>query len=275
MAKDPAFLFYASDFLTGTMFFTNEQAGKYIRLLCSQHQHGGFIEKNAFNSIAGEDNLLKSKFIETEHGFYNVRLADEMEKRNKKSGNISEAAKETWKKRKESNTIVKESYYDSNTKPLKTDTIVIRTENENEDINKDKGENEKKIENSKNPDYQKCMDIYFEFIKNKNGVVPKINGAEGKSLKELIIYFQSIVIDKTDPEAVPKAFQYLFSHWQKIEPWLQGRLKLTQINSEITNILSQIKNGKPTGKPTHHEKLAASIREAGADPADFPQYFTK
>jgi uncharacterized protein YdaU (DUF1376 family) len=49
MAKDPAFLFYPSDFLTGTMFMNNEQIGIYIRLLCSQHQHGGVIDKISFN----------------------------------------------------------------------------------------------------------------------------------------------------------------------------------------------------------------------------------
>ena len=45
MAKDPAFLFYPSDFLTGTMFMTDEQVGKYIRLLCAQHQKGHLCEK--------------------------------------------------------------------------------------------------------------------------------------------------------------------------------------------------------------------------------------
>jgi len=125
MAKDPAFLFYASDFLTGTMFFSNEQVGKYIRLLCSQHQHGGLIEKNSFNALVGDDKILRAKFEETEDGFYNIRLSLEMESRTKKSSNISEAAKETWKKRKE-NTIVLQSYKDSN-------TIVIRPEDENED----------------------------------------------------------------------------------------------------------------------------------------------
>lgn len=128
MAKDPAFLFYASDFLTGTMFFSNEQVGKYIRLLCSQHQHGGFIEKKSFNSLVGDDDVLRQKFIETEHGFYNVRLSLEMEARAKKSSNISEAAKQTWKKRK--NTIVIQSYNKSNTN-------VIRIENENENEIKD------------------------------------------------------------------------------------------------------------------------------------------
>jgi len=131
MAKDPAFLFYPGDWLTGTMFFSNEQAGKYIRLLCSQHQHGGFIEKNSFENLVGDDKMLRSKFIETEHGFYNVRLSEEMISRQKKSTNISEAAKETWNKRKgiEKNTIVLPSYNDSN-------TILIRPEDEDKDEDK-------------------------------------------------------------------------------------------------------------------------------------------
>jgi len=105
MAKDPAFLFYPSDFLTGTMFMSHEQIGIYIRLLCSQHQHGGVIDKISFNSLVGNNEIVRTKFIEINLGFYNQRLADEMEKRNKKSNNISKAVKEVWEKRKESNAI--------------------------------------------------------------------------------------------------------------------------------------------------------------------------
>lgn len=143
MAKDPAFLFYPSDFLTGTMFMNNEQIGIYIRLLCSQHQHGGIIDKISFNSLVGENQLLRSKFIETETGFYNERLTVEMEKRNKKSSNMSETAKEVWAKRKEAkNTIVQKNntnvlqlHNNSNTEVKKNDTIVIQAVNVNEDIN--------------------------------------------------------------------------------------------------------------------------------------------
>jgi hypothetical protein len=105
MAKDPAFLFYPSDFLTGSMFMNHEQVGIYVRLLCSQHQHGGVIDKISFNSLVGNNEIIRSKFIEIDLGFYNQRLADEMEKRNKKSNNISDAVKDVWKKRKESNAI--------------------------------------------------------------------------------------------------------------------------------------------------------------------------
>jgi uncharacterized protein YdaU (DUF1376 family) len=138
MAKDPAFLFYPSDFLTGTMFMNNEQIGIYIRLLCSQHQHGGIIDKLSFNSMVGENNLLKSKFIETETGFYNERLTIEMDKRNKKSNNMSEVAKEVWKKRKiQLYNKSKENEYKSNTEVKENDTFVIQTVNRNVNVIED------------------------------------------------------------------------------------------------------------------------------------------
>lgn len=99
-SKDPAFLFYPSDFLTGTMFMNHEQVGIYVRLLCSQHQHGGVIDKISFNTLVGSNDIVRSKFIEIDLGYFNERLANEMEKRNKKSNNISEAVKEVWKERK-------------------------------------------------------------------------------------------------------------------------------------------------------------------------------
>jgi uncharacterized protein YdaU (DUF1376 family) len=133
--KDPAFLFYPSDFLTGTMFMNNEQIGIYIRLLCSQHQHGGIIDKVSFDSLVQGNQLIKSKFIECETGYYNERLATEMDKRNRKSNNMSEVAKVVWAKRKEEkNTIVLQKQNKSNTKVKKNDTIVIQPINVNEDI---------------------------------------------------------------------------------------------------------------------------------------------
>lgn len=100
MAKDPAFLFYSSDFLTGTMFMTDEQVGIYIRLLCAQHQHGGLINKIAFNSIIKDHLLIRDKFIETEDGFFNQRLLNEMIKRKNKSESFSKNAIIRWEKEK-------------------------------------------------------------------------------------------------------------------------------------------------------------------------------
>ena len=90
MAKDPALLFYTSDFLTGTLTMTNEQVGKYIRLLCLQHQKGILTEKDMLVICGSYDEDIWSKFIKSKDGFYNQRLRFEAEKRNNYS--LSRAA---------------------------------------------------------------------------------------------------------------------------------------------------------------------------------------
>jgi hypothetical protein len=81
MKKDPAFLFYSADFLVGTMHFTDAQVGKYIRLLCFQHQHG-IIPEQHFNALCNGDEILRSKFRLDSHGnLYNERLKEEASKR--------------------------------------------------------------------------------------------------------------------------------------------------------------------------------------------------
>lgn len=125
MSKDPAFLFYTQDFIMGTVFMSNEQLGIYVRLLCSQHQHGGLIDKDSFNSMVGTHNLIRSKFIETDEGFYNKRMMEEMSKRQKKSSNLSLNAQKRWKNECKSNAIASQLH------------MPIEDENENKDINKD------------------------------------------------------------------------------------------------------------------------------------------
>jgi uncharacterized protein YdaU (DUF1376 family) len=139
MAKDPAFLFYTSDFLTGTMFMTNEQVGIYIRLLCSQHQHGGIIDKISFNSLVGNHEVVRVKFEETESGFYNIRLMEVMGARNAKSNNLSLAVKKVWEERKnaiplKSDAIPLQLQKNSKGKAKKNDAIPMELVNENEVI---------------------------------------------------------------------------------------------------------------------------------------------
>ena len=82
--KDPAFLFYSNDFLTGTFLMTDEQIGRYIKLLCLQHQKGHLKEKDMLNICKEYDEDIFSKFIQDEQGnYYNKRLEEEAEKRNK------------------------------------------------------------------------------------------------------------------------------------------------------------------------------------------------
>lgn len=185
MAKDPAFTLYSQDFLTGTMFMSNEEVGKYIRLLCAQHQHGGIIKKVDFNSISGESEVLKSKFIESEDGFYNERLLLEMGKRQKKSTNLSANAKKRWE-----NTIQKQC--NSNAIAY---TGLMPTENENENVLKGivKGNLPKeKIEGMIYPDSDlenklSMSDCILRFARKYNKTEDQIRGM----IKEFVIAQES------------------------------------------------------------------------------------
>ena len=84
MAKDPAFLFYTNDFQSGAQFFTNEQVGKFLRLLMAQHQHGHLSEKQLMLISQSYDDEVMQKFVQDEQGlFYNKRLETEIGRRKK------------------------------------------------------------------------------------------------------------------------------------------------------------------------------------------------
>lgn len=84
MGKDPAVLFYTDDFLSGTILMDYEQRGKYITLLCLQHQKGRLSEKQMLIVCGSYDDDIFSKFEKDEdEKYYNVRMEEESIKRRK------------------------------------------------------------------------------------------------------------------------------------------------------------------------------------------------
>ncbi len=80
--KDPAFLFYPADFMVGTRLFSFTQKGKYIELLCLQHQQGHLSADDIDDLCGGRDPKIFAKFTKDDTGlYYNKRLEEEMNKR--------------------------------------------------------------------------------------------------------------------------------------------------------------------------------------------------
>lgn len=122
--KDPAFLFYTQDFYVGTAFLTHEQTGKYIRLMCAQHQHGRLSEEMILQICGDLDRSVLQKFsIDENNLYYNVRLETEIEKRKR----FSESRRKNIKKRWEDTSEIQVN----NTSNTLEDTSVIHMENEN------------------------------------------------------------------------------------------------------------------------------------------------
>jgi hypothetical protein len=131
--KDPAFLFYSSDFLTGTMLLNMEQRGKYITLLCLQHNKGRLSEKDMLHICGAYDSDVFAKFTKDEEGyFFNERLSTEVQKR------------KAYSESRRNNRTKKDMTNISN-------TYVPHMENENENINEniDIDVSEKKIRTKK------------------------------------------------------------------------------------------------------------------------------
>jgi len=183
--KDPAFLFYPEKFINGTMFMTNEQTGKYIKLLCHEHQNGGLIDKDDFNNFVGDDKKLRAKFIETDDGFFNEKLMSEIEKRKVKSENMSVNAKIRWNehKQKQCNCIT------NVVQPLNKDKDVIVINNRYKEISKD-------FHNFQNNQFPKLLKVVDDKLINDGAVeLEKLVRIDGYTEQDIISVLSFIVKD--------------------------------------------------------------------------------
>lgn len=106
-----------------------------------------------------------------------------------------------------------------------------------------------------NPIYKKFLEVYDTWYKERSdGVPPKIDGANGNSAKTLIGYFKTIVkaralADKvvldenSENEKILESWDLVLKNWDSIEPFYQDKTRLIDINSNIQNIINQVKNG--------------------------------
>tara|TARA_R100001244_G_scaffold26657_2_gene26603 strand:- start:223 stop:879 length:657 start_codon:yes stop_codon:yes gene_type:complete len=96
-----------------------------------------------------------------------------------------------------------------------------------------------------NVNYKEMINIYDLFCRSKFDAPAKINGSEGKAMKSIIVYLKALCKSKGDDsdQQIIKSWRFILSGWDKLEPFLQKQIKLTQINSNLTNIINQLKNG--------------------------------
>lgn len=142
MAKDPAFLFYTNDFLSGIQDLTFEERGQYITLLCLQHQKGHLSDKLINLSVGNAAVDVMAKFRQDSAGlWFNARLDLEIEKRRAHGEKQKERAIEGWKKRK------------GEAKPSQTvspgNAAALPLEDVNENVIEDKNNNKKEYDFSK------------------------------------------------------------------------------------------------------------------------------
>lgn len=170
--KDPAFLFYSNDFLSGTMLMTDEETGQYIKLLCLQHQKGHLKEKDMLNICKSYNEEIFSKFKKDKDGnYYNERLEYEVNKRKaySESRRNNRRKKETYEKDMKN---ICNSYEEH-----------MENENVNENININKNNSKRGSKGKKEEEK-----IHFaEFVSMTNAEHEKLVSTYGKDFADQCI----------------------------------------------------------------------------------------
>lgn len=89
--------------------------------------------------------------------------------------------------------------------------------------------------------FKRFNEVYFDFHRNRLNIDPKFGATEGKALKEIIKYLTS---QSKDEEEALTVWQLIFNNWEHLTPYYQGKIRLVEINSNLVNIIDQIKNGE-------------------------------
>jgi uncharacterized protein YdaU (DUF1376 family) len=240
--KDPAFLFYSSDFLAGVQDLTMEERGQYITLLCLQHQKGRLTEKMIRLCCGNATADVLAKFHQDEDGlFFNQRLEIEVGKRKAHAEKQRTRAIDGWKKRKNQNcdtdaTASTTAY--STAMPLENEN-----RNENEIIVEDA--NEKKVTRKKfvKPEEH---DVY--------NLMGELNMKGGSFLAEdKLVNFARVFMDHYEANG-----------------WIVGKVPMKDWQSTVRNWMrkewDKVKNQKSNqyGKPkfdnvAHYQNVAAQV----------------
>jgi hypothetical protein len=139
--------------------------------------------------------------------------------------------------------------------------------NKSESEKKEKKNEGKKERAKKEPNelYREMVLAYDEFCHGRIGMGAKMDALQGKSMKLIISYLQSQVEKKQGDlselelnKETLNAWKFILSKWTTVNDFYGQQIKLNQINSNLPNILTQIRN---SNKKQRNEKFANTVNE--------------
>lgn len=113
--------------------------------------------------------------------------------------------------------------------------------------------------------HQAAIRIFSDWTKTRTGMTAKINGAaDGKAMKDILDHLRKQEKIKTEDDVLA-AWTAILSGFNKCEPFIQRQTKLTQICSNLVQIVDQIRNGQPNknDKPTVEDVQNDYLRRQG------------
>lgn len=129
---------------------------------------------------------------------------------------------------------------------------VLRTDDAGAFYSKKLLEVNDKKKKEKEPFYKESIDFYFDWHNVKFNVKPRMSVVDGQSLKQILQHFASMETEKHNRFEL---FKLMLNNWHKLDTYLQNATDLRHINSNLTRILTCLRNTKKNGSSTKLEAI--------------------
>lgn len=115
--------------------------------------------------------------------------------------------------------------------------------------------------------YPQMVKLYDDFCQKRIGVGSKMDGLQGKSLKQIISFLALQVKTKKGADmnelemnsAILSAWGYILSNWELVKGFYAEQIKLNQINANLPNILMQLKSSKTNNRDAKFNTIQNEI----------------
>lgn len=99
---------------------------------------------------------------------------------------------------------------------------------------------------------------WFSFYSKTVGVPPKFNGTDGKHLKGIMNYLQSI---SSTPQEALVLWRGLLDHWHLLSDFHKQHTELSYINSKLNTLLNALKNTTKDNESVFQEAVNSPTGE--------------
>jgi len=133
----------------------------------------------------------------------------------------------------------------------------------------------KRAKPTPNTIYSKMVEHYDNFCQQHTGVGSKMDGMQGKAMKSIIVFLEKqckrkkseLTKEQLDAN-VMLSWEYILKNWDKLDDYNRNRIKLSDINSSLSNILMQLKE-QPINKKQkqRYEQIDKAVK--GASNTDY------
>lgn len=100
--------------------------------------------------------------------------------------------------------------------------------------------------------FSKFNALWFAFYQKFAGFPPKFTGADGKHLKQIIIYLEQI---EESPERALATWNAILTNWHTLSEFHRKNTDLKYINSQLNKIINELKNSITDPGHTFHNAV--------------------